>query len=334
MKKVLAILMLCASMVLMPIPTATAAVTSSWVVIDADTGRILDGDNPHDQLPIASLTKIWTALTFIESGAAGEEIEISQRAASAEGSSIYLEPGSTVPTKDVLHGLMLRSGNDAAMALAEHAGGSEEGFVHLMNEQADLYGLKDTHFTNPSGLHDEQHMSSAYDTAMMLYFGMKNKEFKKIASTKQYTRTGKQPGVWENKHRLITSDTDAVAGKTGFTKAAGRTLATYFEKNGKKVIVVTLNSGNDWNIHKSLSAKVFQEYSVVTVAKKGEYSVLPGVTAKLKKPIKVLLKPEEKSKVSSVMLIPRDETQSSLGQWTVSLDLEPLVTAEVEIKRK
>lgn len=334
MKKVLAILMLCASMVLIPIPTATAAVTSSWVVIDADTGRILDGDNPHDQLPIASLTKIWTALTFIESGAAGEEIEISQQAASAEGSSIYLEPGSTVPTKDVLHGLMLRSGNDAAMALAEHAGGSEEGFVHLMNEQADLYGLKDTHFTNPSGLHDEQHLSTAYDTAMMLYFGMKNKEFKKIASTEQYTRTGKQPGVWENKHRLITSDTDAVAGKTGFTKAAGRTLATYFEKNGKKVIVVTLNSGNDWNVHKSLSAKVFQEYSIVTIAKKGEYSVLPGVTAKLKKPIKVLLKPEEKSKVSSVMLIPRDETQSSLGQWTVSLDQEPLVTAEVELKRK
>lgn len=333
MKKVLAILMLCASIVLMPIPTATAAVNTSWVVIDADTGRILDGANPHEQLPIASLTKIWTALTFIESEPAEEKTVISSQAASAEGSSIYLEPGSEVSTNELLHGLMLRSGNDAAMALAEHAGGSEEGFVHLMNEQAELYGLTNTHFTNPSGLHDEKHLSTAYDTAMMLYFGMRNDAFRDIASAEGYTRTGEQPGVWENKHRLITSDTDAVAGKTGFTKAAGRTLATYFEKNGKKVIVVTLNSGNDWNIHKSLASKVFKEYSIVTIAKKGEYAVLPGITAHLKKPIKVLLNREEKSKVSSVMRIPRNETQSSFGQWTVSLDQEPLVTAEVELKR-
>ncbi|MGG0642711.1 D-alanyl-D-alanine carboxypeptidase family protein [Sporosarcina gallistercoris] len=329
----LSILILTVSMVLMSIPTAFAA-NSSWVVIDADNGRILDGANPHDRLPIASLTKIWTALTFLESGTAQEQTIISSRAASAEGSSIYLEPGSKISTDELLHGLMMRSGNDAAMALAEHAGGSEEGFVQLMNEQADLYGLKDTHFTNPSGLHDEQHLSSAYDTAMMLYYGMKNKEFKKIASTEQYSRKGKQAGVWENKHRLITSDTDAVAGKTGFTKAAGRTLATYFEKNGKKVIVVTLNNGNDWNVHKSLSSKVFNEYSIVTIAKKGDYAVLPGITAHLKKPIKVLLNQEEKSRVSSVMRIPRSEAQSSFGEWIVSLDQEQVVTSEVELKRE
>ncbi|MBD7907015.1 D-alanyl-D-alanine carboxypeptidase [Sporosarcina sp. Sa3CUA8] len=327
-------MMLCVSIGFMPIPSATAAVNSSWVVIDADNGRILDGANPHDQLPIASLTKIWTALTFIESGAPQKETVISPLAASAEGSSIYLEPGSTVSTDELLHGLMMRSGNDAAMALAEHAGGSEEGFVQLMNEQADLYGLKDTHFTNPSGLHDEKHLSSAYDTAMMLYFGMKNKKFKKIASTEHYTRKGTQPGVWENKHRLITSDTDAVAGKTGFTKAAGRTLATYFEKNGKKVIVVTLNNGNDWNVHKSLASQVFNEYTIVTVAKKGEYAVLPGITAYLKKPIKLLLNQEEKSKVSSVMRIPRSDAHSSFGQWIVSLDQEQVVTSEVELKRE
>lgn len=333
MKKVLGILILTVSLVLMSIPTATAA-NSSWVVIDADNGRILDGSNPHARLPIASLTKIWTALTFLESGTAQEETIISSRAASAEGSSIYLEPGSTISTDELLHGLMMRSGNDAAMALAEHAGGSEEGFVQLMNEQAELYGLKDTHFTNPSGLHDERHISSAYDTAMMLYFGMKNKKFEKIASTEQYSRKGKQAGVWENKHRLITSDSDAVAGKTGFTKAAGRTLATYFEKNGKKVIVVTLNNGDDWNVHKSLSSKVFNEYSIVTIAKKGDYAVLPGITAHLKKPIKVLLNQEEKSRVSSVMRIPRSEAQSSFGQWIVSLDQEQVVTSEVELKRE
>lgn len=334
MKRVLAILMLCVATGFMMNPSATAAVHSSWVVIDAENGRILDGANPHEQLPIASLTKIWTALTFLESGTAEKETVISSLAASAEGSSIYLEPGSTVSTDELLHGLMMRSGNDAAMALAEHAGGSEEGFVQLMNEQADLYGLKDTYFTNPSGLHDEKHLSSAYDTAMMLYYSMKNKEFKRIASTEQYTRKGMQPGVWENKHRLITSDTDAVAGKTGFTKAAGRTLATYFEKNGKKVIVVTLNNGNDWNVHTSLASRVFNEYTLVTVAKKGEYTILPGMTAHLKKPIKVLLNEAEKSKVSSVMRIPRSDAPSSFGRWIVTLDQEQVATSKVELKRE
>ncbi len=334
MKKVMTLLMVVVLMVLMPIQVATATVHSSWVVIDADTGRILDGANPHEQLPIASLTKIWTALTFIEAGATEQTATISQQSASAEGSSIYLEPGSEVQTKELLHGLMLRSGNDAAMALAEHAGGSSEGFVKMMNEQAELYGLTDTYFTNPSGLHDETHLSTAYDTAMMLYYGMKNEEFRNIASAKKYTRRGDQPGVWENKHRLVASDTDAVAGKTGFTKAAGRTLATYFEKNGKKVIVVTLNNGNDWNVHKSLAAKIFNDYSLVTIAKKGQYAVLPNITAEISKPIKVLLKEQEKSKVSSVMRIPRNETKSALGYWTVTLNQEPLVTAEVEITRK
>ncbi|MDW0109114.1 D-alanyl-D-alanine carboxypeptidase family protein [Sporosarcina aquimarina] len=335
MKKVLAIIMLCASLVMTPwAETSAAGVNSSWAVIDADTGRLLDGDNPHEQLPIASLTKIWTALTFIEADVEQKNTVISQEAASAEGSSIYLEPGSKVSSTELLYGLMLRSGNDAAAALAEHAGGSQDGFVKMMNEQATLYGLKDTHFTNPSGLHNETHLSTAYETAMMLYFGMKNKEFKKIASTKTYKRRGENSGVWENKHRLITSKTDAVAGKTGFTKAAGRTLATYFEKDGKKVIVVTLNNGNDWNIHKSLAADVFQNYNLMTVAKKGKYSLLPGVTAKLNKPIKLLLKQEEKSKVSSVMKIPRIQTQSAEGQWTVSLDNEPLVTTLVQISRE
>ena len=333
MKKALIALVLCIAIVLSGGPTSVAAVNASWAVIDADTGRLLDGHHPHEQLPIASLTKIWTALTFLEADVREGKTVISSKAATAEGSSIYLDPGSTVATKDLLYGLMLRSGNDAATALAEHAGGSEEGFVQLMNEQSELYDLQNTHFTNPSGLHDEAHLSTAYDTAMMLYYGMQNKTFKEIASTKQYSPKIKDISNWENKHRLITSETDASAGKTGFTKAAGRTLATYFEKNDKRVIVVTLNNGNDWNVHKSLAQTIFNEYEVVTIAKKGEYLVLPNLTAELKKPIKLLLKSGEKSKVTSVMQIPRSDEPSSKGQWTVSFDQEPLVSREVTIKR-
>lgn len=209
------------------------AANASYAVIDADTGRLLMGNNVHDRMPIASLTKIWTALIAIENNDLDEEIVISRKAALAEGSSIYLEPGEKVTVETLLYGLMLRSGNDAAYALAEHTGNSIEGFADLMNEKAYLYGLNDTYFTNPSGLHNDLHLSSAYDTAQMLRIALQNDAFKKISSTINYKSSTKNGVTWQNKHRLLREQVGAVAGKTGFTKVAGRTLATYFEQGQK-----------------------------------------------------------------------------------------------------
>ena len=172
-----------------------AASGQAWAVIDADTGRLLEGHNENVRLPIASLTKIWTAFTFIESGTASGDVMISPQAASAEGSSIYLQQGMKIEADALLYGLMLRSGNDAAHALAEHAGGSMEGFVDLMNDKALLYGLNDTVFTNPSGLHDERHLSTAYETALMLHYAMENDKFRKIATTKNYSYQGEGSGL-------------------------------------------------------------------------------------------------------------------------------------------
>ncbi|MEK5070771.1 D-alanyl-D-alanine carboxypeptidase family protein [Sporosarcina sp. FSL K6-1508] len=311
-----------------------AASGQAWAVIDADTGRLLDGHNENVRLPIASLTKIWTALTFIESGTQSGDITISPQAASAEGSSLYLKQGETLAADALLHGLMLRSGNDAAQALAEQAGGSLDGFVDLMNEKALIYGLNDTVFTNPSGLHDERHLSTAYETALMLHFAMENDKFRKIAMTKNHSYQGKdQAYSWRNKHRLIHSEPTAIAGKTGFTKAAGRTLATYFEKDGKNIIVVTLNDGDDWNTHKTLANKVFSNFNMVTVARKGAYDILPGVEGELKEPIRLLLKKGEKAQLSNVIRIPRGKNERSTGVWTVSLDNEPLISKEILIKQ-
>ncbi|WP_153732184.1 D-alanyl-D-alanine carboxypeptidase family protein [Sporosarcina obsidiansis] len=314
-------------------PQSTSAAGSAWVVIDAENGRILQGENEHQPLPIASLTKMWTAYTFLELKSDSEETIISSEAATAEGSSIYLEPGTTMQTTDLLYGLMLRSGNDAAHALAEHAGGSLEGFVYLMNEKAQRHGLENTYFTNPSGLHDERHLSSAYDTAKMLYYGMKNPDFRKIATTKNHpfeNENGKNS--WENKHKLILSEPSAIAGKTGFTKAAGRTLATYFEKDGKSVIVVTLNNGDDWKMHKQLSQQVFSEYQNYTVAKKGQYQIFPHMTATVDKPIKLLVSKEEKKQLSNVLQIPQTEQEQKKGYWSIYLNTEPIKTVAVEIK--
>ncbi|PIC65506.1 D-alanyl-D-alanine carboxypeptidase [Sporosarcina sp. P13] len=316
-------------------PATIHAAGSSWAVIDADTGRLLKGENEHYPLPIASLTKMWTAYTFLELKSESEETMISAEAATAEGSSIYLQPGQVMQTDDLLHGLMLRSGNDAAQALAEHAGGSVEGFVYLMNEKAEHHGLEQTYFTNPSGLHHERHLSSAYDTAKMLYFAMKNPKFRKIATTKNHSyETDKGKNSWQNKHRLLLSEPSAIAGKTGFTKAAGRTLATYFEKDGKSVIVVTLNNGDDWKVHKHLSQQIFTEYKRYTVAKKGRYQIFPHMTATLEDSITLLVNKNEKKSLSNVLQIPQTEQAQKKGYWSVYLDTEPIKTVAVDIDTK
>lgn len=321
-----------AALALMP-THAKAAGGSSWVVIDAQNGRILNGVNEHQQLPIASLTKMWTALTFLENEPSQKKTVISREAASAEGSSIYLEPGSVVSTEVLLYGLMLRSGNDAAQALAEHAGGSTEGFVYLMNEAAKRYGLDRTRFTNPSGLHNDEHLSTAYDTAKMLYYAMQHPTFRKIATTTDYTfEDEKGRNGWENKHRLLKSEPSAIAGKTGFTKAAGRTLATYFERDGKSVIVVTLNNGDDWNVHKQLAHEVFSNYKQYTVAKKGVYQVFPHMKAKLSSPIQVLVTKDEQKRLSNVLQIPQNDQPKKEGFWSVYLDREPIMTVSVEVE--
>ncbi|MCZ2259497.1 D-alanyl-D-alanine carboxypeptidase family protein [Sporosarcina sp. G11-34] len=306
----------------------------AWAVIDANTGRLLMGSNEHVRLPIASLTKIWTAFTVIESGAPFGEIHISPEAASAEGSSLYLQQNAVEDVEGLLNGLMLRSGNDAAYALAEHAGGSLEGFVDLMNEKAFLYSLNDTVFTNPSGLHNEEHLSTAYDTARMLYHAMQNDTFKEIATTKNYVyEKGETTYNWSNKHRLLHSEPTAIAGKTGFTKVAGRTLATFFEKDDKKIIVVTLNDGNDWNTHKSLANEVFSSYKLVTVAKSGTYDILPGIEGELQSPIQLLLKKGEKKELSHIVHIPRGTDTRSTGTWTVSFGNEVLITSPISIRK-
>lgn len=308
---------------------------SAWAVIDADTGRLLIGSNEHVRMPIASLTKIWTAFTVLESGAPLGVTTISPAAASAEGSSIYLQQGTTADVEGLLYGLMLRSGNDAAYALAEHAGGSLEGFVDLMNTGAELYGLNDTFFTNPSGLSDELHLSTAYETALMMQYALENDKFREIASTPQYVyQMNGETYNWRNKHKLLHANPSAIAGKTGFTKIARRTLVTYFEKDEKKIIVVTLNDGDDWNTHQNLAEEVFSSYRLVTVAKKGNYRILPGVTGTLDNPIKVLLKKGEKKNVSHIARIPRGKNKLSVGRWTVLIDEELLLTKAFDITQE
>ncbi|MFE6166958.1 serine hydrolase [Viridibacillus arvi] len=314
--------------------THSSAASSSYAVIDAETGRLLAGSNENVPLPIASLTKMWTALVAVENLDLKTPVTISQRASTSEGSSIYLTAGEETTLETLLYGLLLRSGNDAAAAIAEAVGGSLEGFSKMMNDTALFYGLENTHFENPSGLHDEKHLASAYDTAQMLRIAMQNKKFEKIASTKYFKGTTENGTLWENKHKLVRNNKFAIAGKTGYTKVAGRTLATYFEKDGKKVIVVTINEGNDWVVHSNFADYVFKHYTNEVIAKAGTYSVQSDIDIKLTEPQHLLLTKKEVKKVKNILQLPRSKTKDSIGRWSFYIDDQPVKDAIVDVKWK
>lgn len=309
-------------------PHFSTASGSSYAVIDAKTGRLLFGSSPHTEYPIASLTKIWTAYVTSDEVDTKEETIISSNAATQEGSSLYLKSGEKKRVDTLLYGLMLRSGNDAAVALAEHVGGSVEGFVDIMNEKADRSGLHHTTFRNPSGLNHEEHLSSAYDTALMLKLAMDNKQLRKIMSTKSYQKDGVN---WENKHKLVRTDPLAIAGKTGFTKASGRTLATYFKKGKEEVIVVTLNNSNDWLVHKELANQAFKEYDIVQIVKEGMYNLPGDLVVNVEEPIEMLIK--RKENISHVVLISRLKSGKRDANWNIQIDGENVLKKQVDIEQ-
>ncbi|GAF12129.1 LOW QUALITY PROTEIN: D-alanyl-D-alanine carboxypeptidase [Bacillus sp. JCM 19045] len=241
------------------------------VLMEQESGRVLYGKNEHQPLKIASITKIMTAIIAIESGKMDENLVVSKNAEGTEGSSLYLVAGEKLLLEDLVYGLMLRSGNDAAMAIAEHVGGSTEGFVYLMNEKAEEIGMTNSLFRNPHGLDTHpDHLSSAFDMALLTQYAMENDTYRKIASTKVHRSQGENVRV-HNKNRLLTEKYSySTGGKTGYTKLAKRTLVSTASKDGLDLITVTLNDPNDWDDHMNLFNWGFDQFILETLAKKGE----------------------------------------------------------------
>lgn len=242
-------------------------------LIDVTSGRILYSHHGDQELPIASLTKIMTAIVAIQHGQMDEMVKVSSHAYRKEGSSLYLQLGEEMSLENMLYGLMLRSGNDAATAIAEHVGGSEEGFVHLMNQQVNLLGLKHTQFQNPHGLDAKGHYSSANDLAIMTAYALHNPIFKKIVSTK--VRKASNPNdpwdyKWDNKNKMLRLYEGADGVKTGYTKIARRCLVSSATRNGQQLVAVTINDGDDWNDHGKLLNYGFTNYPLTRIVEKGQ----------------------------------------------------------------
>ncbi|WHY03617.1 D-alanyl-D-alanine carboxypeptidase family protein [Neobacillus sp. DY30] len=247
------------------------------VLMEQESGRVLFEKDAHTKRRIASITKIMTAILAIESGKMNEIVKVSEQATRAEGSSVYLKPGEKIKLEHLVYGLMLRSGNDTAVAIAEHVGGSMDGFVYLMNQKASEIGMLNTHFSNPHGLDDhEDHYSTAYDMALLTQYAMQNKTYQKIAGTKTYKApnpTENWDRQWKNKNRLLTKYKYTTGGKTGYTKRAKRTLVTTATKGDMNLIAVTLNAPDDWNDHISMYENGFKTYDMAEVLSKGKIEI-------------------------------------------------------------
>ncbi len=239
---------------------------SAAILMDMDSGRVLYERNAGTRMLIASTTKIMTALVAIRDGSLGDTVKVSREAAYTEGSSMYLKEGEKLTLETLLYGLLLCSGNDAAVAVAEHVGGSVEGFVERMNDTALELGMEDTSFANPNGLDDEAHYSTARDMALLARAAMENETLVRIASTRTVTIGGR---TMTNHNKLLSCVDGCLGLKTGYTRAAGRTLVSCAERRGQRLITVTLQDGNDWADHQSLFDYGFAAYPAKRMAQLG-----------------------------------------------------------------
>ena len=249
--------------------------TNKYILMDMDTNRIIIGENINEVKSVASISKIMTAILAIESGKMDDKVTVGDEILAAYGSGIYIKQGEVLTLKDLVYGLMLRSGNDASYAIAKYVGGSVENFVKKMNEKAIEIGMKNTTFNNPNGLDEEKgNYSTAYDMAILTSYAMKNNEYKKITKTKKYVlKTNMNVYSWTNKNKLLKLYKYATGGKTGYTKIAKRTLVTTASKNNINLVVVTLNDGDDWNDHIELFDYGFNTYKKYSILKKGKIEV-------------------------------------------------------------
>ena len=253
----------------------------SATLYEPETNRFLYEKDADIRLPMASTTKIMTALVAIENASIEETVSVAPEAIGVEGSSAYLREGDVLTMEELLYALLLQSANDAAVAIAYHVGGSVEEFADMMNERAVSLGLVNTHFTNPHGLDDKEHYTTARDLAIIAAEALKNDTFKQISSTyKKRFQSEERERNYVNHNKLLNKYSGCIGVKTGFTKKSGRCLVGAAEKNGLSFITVTLNAPCDWSDHEKLFDLGFDTLERITLARAEEYCyILPVLGA-------------------------------------------------------
>ena len=287
----------------------------SAVVIDAGSGKILYAKDAHSPRGMASTTKIMTALVALENSALDRLVSVDPRACGVEGSSVYLFENEKITMESLLYALMLQSANDAAEAIAYAICDEMEDFVALMNQKANEMGLVSTHFDNPHGLDGETHYTTAYELALIAAKALENETFAEIVSTVKKTiplHNGEATRLLVNHNRLLKEYDDIIGVKTGYTKKCGRTLVSAAQREGVRLICVTLDDGNDWADHRNLLDYGFSLYKENTIANTGEFSYTvpvcgaeqPFICVKNQEPLLAVL-PNNHGEITTVTELPR-----------------------------
>lgn len=309
--------------------------STSMIVMDLDSGRILYQNNAKEKKLIASITKIMTAIVTIENINLDKKVTVGEEVLKSYGTNTYIEVGEELRVIDLLYGLILRSGNDAALTLAKSVSSSEEKFVKQMNQKAKEIGMKNTHFENPHGLDEEtENYSTAYDYALLSQYAYQNKIYREIAGTKKYTiKTNKKTYVWYNRNKLLNNYKYCTGGKNGYTPSAGKTLVTTASKDNLNLTIVTLNDPSSYDSHESLYNYYFQKYKNKKIIDKKEFnrnSNLLNNTYIIEKSFYYPLTPKEEKKVRTKLEI--DSTNHDLASIHVYLGKEEIGNILLEEK--
>ncbi len=309
------------------------------VMMDLDSGRVLYAKAKDDPHLVASITKIMTCVLAIESGKVDDVITVGEEVLSMYGSNIYLELGEKMKMRDMLYGLMMRSGNDAAIVLATYIGKTEENFVRMMNEKAKEIGMKNTHYENSHGLDEKtQNYSTAYDMALLSQYAMTLPLYREIVGTKKYTvQSEKKSYLWHNRNQLLTSYEYTTGGKTGYTPGAGKTLVTTASKDGLNLTIVTLNDGNQYTTHKDLYEDAFSRYKNYLILDKDHFQIDEAYYQNkiyIEENFSYPLTEEEKEKVRLLIKLKKKKTYKEgeqVGVAQVYLEEELIYEEEVYV---
>ncbi len=325
----------------------SASTTSAheYVLMDMKSGRVLKGKDYNSPVLIASITKIMSCLLAVESKKLDEVVVVSDIIKKSYGSGIYIEVGEEITLRDLLYGLMLRSGNDAALMVAEYVGGDVDTFVSMMNQKAKEIGMLHTTFVNPSGLDntDSGNYSTAYDMALLTRYAMQYEDYRKIVGTKKHVvKTNKKTYVWHNKNKLL-NEKYVTGGKTGYTKKAKRTLVSTASYQKKDMIVVTLNDSDDWNTHKELYQYAFENYTSYLILKKSKFEVVGEKYYRnlgelyIKNDVYLpFLDKEAKNLVAKIVLKKKSRVKNNekVGRYLIYLDQKLLYQEDIYLKKK
>ena len=287
----------------------------SYIVISGNDGNVLEAENEHEVRSIASISKIMTAVVALENGDYIDQWIIGDEVTTVTGSMIWIQKGQQVSMRSLLYGMMLKRGNDAAVAIAHRVGGgSVEKFIQMMNEKAAALGMKDTEFHNPNGMdvEEEGNYSTAYDMALLMQYAMTLPQFREIVATQFYT--SEWGSRWKNSNKLLSNFEFCTGGKTGFTNKAGETLVTAAQNGELEYIVVTLAVPDRWTFHEQKYRKAMEMCELITLQPAGSIEQ-EGYIAQLDQPFEVVVKKEEAGQGQYTMTLDKSKNELTLC-WT------------------